>query len=77
MAGLRVPEELSVVGFDDIPLSEWSTPALTTVRQPLTEMAALAVQTLLESAEGGGSLTRRVELATDLVIRESTAPPSA
>jgi LacI family transcriptional regulator len=76
-AGLRVPEELSVVGFDDIPLSEWSTPSLTTVRQPLTQMAALAVQTLLESAEGGGSLTRRVELATDLVVRESTAPPGA
>ena len=76
-AGLRVPEELSVVGFDDIPLSEWSTPSLTTVRQPLTEMAAVAVQTLLECADGGGSLTRRVELATDLVIRESTAPPRA
>ena len=76
-AGLRVPEELSVVGFDDIPLSAWSTPTLTTVRQPLTEMAALAVQTLLESAEGGSPLTRRVELATDLVVRESTGPPGA
>ncbi len=77
LAGLRVPEELSVVGFDDIPLAEWSNPSLTTVRQPLTEMAAVAVQTLLASAEGGESLTRRVELATDLVVRESTAPPEA
>ncbi|HMK98094.1 MAG TPA: LacI family DNA-binding transcriptional regulator [Acidimicrobiales bacterium] len=75
-ARLRVPEDLSVVGFDDIPLAEWSTPSLTTVRQPLTEMAAVAVRTLLESAESGGSLRRRVELATDLVVRESTAPPS-
>ncbi len=74
-AGLRVPEDLSVVGFDDIPLAEWSNPALTTVRQPLTEMAAVAVRTLLETAASGGSLKRRVELATDLVVRESTAPP--
>ena len=71
-AGLRVPDQLSVVGFDDIPLSEWTTPALTTVRQPLQEMAALAVRMLLEE---GGSFHRRVELATDLVVRESTAPP--
>lgn len=74
-AGLSVPEDISVVGFDDIPLSAWSTPSLTTVRQPLMEMAAVAVQTLLESAESGGTLKRRVELATDLVVRESTAPP--
>ena len=74
-AGLRVPEELSVVGFDDIPLSRWTSPALTTVHQPLTEMAALAVRILLESVENAG-LKRRVELATDLVVRESTAPPT-
>jgi DNA-binding LacI/PurR family transcriptional regulator len=74
-AGLHVPEDLSVVGFDDIPLAEWSTPSLTTVRQPLTEMAAVAVRTLLDSAESGEPLMRRVELATDLVVRESTAPP--
>jgi DNA-binding LacI/PurR family transcriptional regulator len=74
-AGLHVPEDLSVVGFDDIALSEWSTPSLTTVRQPLTEMAAVAVRTLLDCAESGGTLKRRVELATDLVVRESTAPP--
>jgi LacI family transcriptional regulator len=73
--GLRVPEDLSVVGFDDIPISEWSTPSLTTVRQPLLEMAAVAVRTLLESAETGRSLQRRVELAADLVVRESTGPP--
>jgi DNA-binding LacI/PurR family transcriptional regulator len=74
-AALRVPEELSVVGFDDIPLSRWTSPALTTVHQPLTEMAALAVRILLESVENAG-LKRRVELATDLVVRESTAPPT-
>ena len=73
-ANLHVPLDVSVVGFDDIPLAAWSTPALTTVRQPLTEMAAVAVQTLLDIAENG-PLKRRVELATDLVVRESTAPP--
>jgi DNA-binding LacI/PurR family transcriptional regulator len=71
-ANLRVPDDVSVVGFDDIPLAEWSTPSLTTVRQPLTEMAAVAVRILLEGAEGG-PLKQRVELATDLIIRESTA----
>ncbi len=74
-AGLRVPEQLSVVGFDDLPLSRWASPPLTTIRQPLTEMAALAVRILLESADGGEPSHRRVELATDLVVRESTAPP--
>lgn len=73
---LRVPEDVSVVGFDDIPLSAWSTPALTTVRQPLTEMAAVAVRTLLESANGTGHLGRRIELTTDLIVRESTSPPA-
>ena len=74
-AGLRVPDDLSVVGFDDIPLAEWSTPSLTTVRQPLIEMAAVAVRILLGSSGSDESLGRRVELATDLVVRESTAPP--
>ena len=73
----NVREDLSVVGFDDIPLSEWSTPALTTVRQPLTEMARVAVQILLESGESGEPVRRRVELATDLVVRESTAQPGS
>jgi LacI family xylobiose transport system transcriptional regulator len=75
-AGLRVPEDLSVVGFDDIQLAEWTTPSLTTVRQPLIEMAAVAVRILLDTAKSGEPLGRRVELATDLVVRESTAPPS-
>ncbi len=74
-AGLKVPGDLSVVGFDDLPIARWSTPALTTVRQPLTEMAAVAVRILLEVGDGGEPTDRRVELATDLVVRESTAPP--
>jgi LacI family xylobiose transport system transcriptional regulator len=73
-AGLRVPQELSVVGFDDLPISRWFSPPLTTVRQPLKEMAALAVKVLLDADASDGQVTR-YELATDLIVRESTAPP--
>jgi LacI family transcriptional regulator/LacI family xylobiose transport system transcriptional regulator len=73
--GLRVPEDLSVVGFDDLPLARSAWPPLTTVRQPLQEMAALAARMVLAMGRGEGSDARRVELATDLVIRESTEPP--
>ncbi|MGH8987647.1 MAG: LacI family DNA-binding transcriptional regulator [Acidimicrobiales bacterium] len=74
-AGLRVPEDLSLVGFDDLPLGQWSSPALTTVNQPLIEMAGLAVQILLETDQDA-EIPVRLELATRLVVRESTAPPA-
>ncbi|MEV6983362.1 substrate-binding domain-containing protein [Sphaerisporangium sp. NPDC051017] len=74
-AGLRVPDDLSVVGFDDLPLARSAWPTLTTVRQPLEEMAALATRMALDISRGETPETRRVELATDLVIRDSTAPP--
>jgi len=73
--GLRVPEDLSLVGFDDLPISQWTSPALTSVRQPIIEMATLAVQILLEPGRDEESGGRRVELATHLVVRASTAPP--
>lgn len=66
---LRVPAELSLVGFDDLPLSAWTSPALTTVRQPLAEMASAAVRLVLTDGAGAD---RSVELATSLVVREST-----
>ncbi|WP_405146265.1 LacI family DNA-binding transcriptional regulator [Sphaerisporangium sp. NBC_01403] len=74
-AGLRVPDDLSVVGFDDLPLARSAWPPLTTVRQPLEEMAALATRMALEISRGDSPETRRVELATDLLVRDSTAPP--
>lgn len=74
--GLKVPEDLSLVGFDDLPISQWTSPSLTSVRQPIVEMAALAVQILLESDREDDSGGRRVELATHLVVRASTAPPA-
>ncbi|WP_433170310.1 LacI family DNA-binding transcriptional regulator [Actinoallomurus sp. CA-150999] len=72
--GLRMPEDLSVVGFDDVPMSRWMSPPLTTLRQPLAEMAALAVRTLVSG--DSADFNHRVELSTNLVIRSSTAPPA-
>ncbi|GAA4071740.1 LacI family DNA-binding transcriptional regulator [Nonomuraea soli] len=73
--GLRVPVDLSVVGFDDLPLARSAWPPLTTVRQPLQEMAALATRTVLGMGRGEAPEMRRVELATELIVRESTAAP--
>lgn len=69
-AGLRVPEDLSVVGFDDVPMAQWVSPPLTTLRQPLAEMATLATRTLLNGESTG--IQQRVELATSLIVRAST-----
>ena len=73
--GLRVPEDLSVVGYDDLPVAAWIGPPLTTVRQPLREMAATAARMVLDLARGDQPTNLRIDLATELVIRESTAPP--
>ncbi|WP_329110020.1 LacI family DNA-binding transcriptional regulator [Micromonospora sp. NBC_01699] len=72
--GLRVPDDVSVVGFDDLPEARWSSPPLTTVRQPLAEMGLLAARTVLRLARGEPVDTPRVELSTDLVVRDSSAP---
>jgi DNA-binding LacI/PurR family transcriptional regulator len=78
VAGLRVGEDISVVGFDDIVLADLAVPPLTTVRQPLADMAAAAFTHLRESVEGetpgaGRSLLMRPEL----IVRQSTGPASA
>ncbi|WP_433718023.1 LacI family DNA-binding transcriptional regulator [Actinoplanes sp. CA-051413] len=72
--GLRVPADLSVTGFDDLPEARWSSPPLTTVRQPLAEMGGLAAHTVLRLARGEALQAPRVELATELKVRDSTAP---
>ncbi|MBU2663399.1 LacI family transcriptional regulator [Actinoplanes bogorensis] len=72
--GLRVPEDLSIAGFDDIDLAEATRPALTTVRQPLGEMGRIAVGLLIRLLERHRLDALHVELATDLIIRESTGP---
>jgi LacI family transcriptional regulator len=73
--GLRVPGDLSVVGFDDLELSRVVTPRLTTVRQPLEEMARMGAELLLRLIDGREIDTLHVELATELVVRSSTAKP--
>jgi LacI family transcriptional regulator len=73
--GLRVPHDISIVGFDDIQGAAYNTPSLTTVRQPLTRMGAIAAQTLLERIENNKDEPREIAIEPELVIRESTARP--
>ncbi len=75
--GVRVPDDLSIVGFDDVEYATIVTPSLTTVRQPLAEMGRTAVSLLNRLLDGHGVETLHVELATRLVVRDSTAPPRA
>jgi LacI family transcriptional regulator len=74
--GLRVPEDLSVVGFDELPVARWASPPLTTVRQPLAEMGRAAAQMLGDLVDSTPLRTTRIELSTELIVRESTAPPA-
>ncbi|MDX6510758.1 MAG: LacI family transcriptional regulator [Gaiellaceae bacterium] len=74
--GLRVPEDLSVVGFDDTEQATIISPELTTVRQPLQEMGRLAVSLLSRLLDKQRVEALRVELATRLIVRDSTAPPA-
>jgi len=77
--GLAVPREVSIVGYDDIPVAQYMTPALTTVRQPMPDVGARAVRLLLEElgASGNGSSLRRKHLLVDvsLVVRDSVVGP--
>jgi len=76
-AGLRVPEDVSVIGFDDIQGSAYLTPRLTTVRQPLRRMGEIAAERLLaQISNGGGRGARQVSVEPELVMRESTCQPS-
>ena len=72
--GLRIPQDLSVVGFDDLPAAAWVSPPLTTVRQPLADMGRVAAEMLGDLIEGVPLRSQRVELSTELIVRESTAP---
>lgn len=77
-AGLRVPEDVSVVGFDDILSAAYATPSLTTVRQPLTEMGKQGAQILLERiADREKEFPSEVVMSPELVVRESTGPVPA
>jgi LacI family transcriptional regulator len=70
--GLRIPQDLSVIGFDDLPAARWVSPPLTTVRQPLADMGRVAAEMLGDLIDGVPLRSQRVELSTELIIREST-----
>ncbi len=75
-AGLRVPQDISVVGFDDIQGAAYSNPALTTVRQPLAEMGRLAAQALVARIEGAEDHPAEIPIEPELVVRHSTCVAS-
>ena len=75
LRGMRVPQDLSVVGFDDLPVTRWASPPMTSIRQPLAEMGSAAAQMLGDLIEGKPLRSTRVELSTELIVRESTAVP--
>src|SRR5437660_6662985 len=76
-AGLRVPEDISVVGFDDTPGAAFSNPPLTTVRQPLVRMGQIAAQTVVDLIEGRGEFVPEIAIEPELVARQSTGPVSS
>jgi len=73
--GLRVPGDVSVIGFDDIPQASLVRPALTTVNQPLEKMGRVAAQKLLDLLKHPEKDAERIELPTELVVRDSCQPP--
>jgi DNA-binding LacI/PurR family transcriptional regulator len=75
-AGLRVPDDLSVIGFDDIQSAAYISPPLTTVRQPLQKMGEIAARTLLDRIEGRAKYIPEIAIEPELVVRRSTARPS-
>jgi LacI family transcriptional regulator len=75
--GFRIPSDISIIGFDDIPQASFVFPKLTTVRQPLEQMGKIAVKMLMERIKDYSCPPQRVELQTQLVVRDSCAPPRA
>lgn len=75
--GASVPADVSVSGYDDIPYATYVTPSLTTVRQPVTAIAAEIVALLLRRLDRPDAPAQHVELTPELVIRDSTAPPQS
>jgi DNA-binding LacI/PurR family transcriptional regulator len=71
--GLRVPQDISVMGFDDIPGAAFHSPSLTTVRQPLRRMGEVAAESLLDRIEGSKEYPAEIAIEPELAVRESTA----
>jgi len=73
--GLRVPEDISVIGYDDIPEAEFSDPPLTTIQQPMTEIGEVAVRRLIQMIEDASLAPETILFDTTLIVRSSCAPP--
>ena len=73
--GLAIPEDLSIIGFDDNPVAMYSSVGLTTVRQPIVEMGQLGLETLHQIAQGKAKLPVKTVLPAKLVLRESCVKP--
>ncbi len=74
-SGLRIPEDVSIIGIDDIDMAQYLSPMLTTVHVPLDEMGKTAAKILIDRIQGGHSLPMRITMPFYLAIRESCAPP--
>ena len=72
-AGLSVPQDISVVGFDDVPLAVFSNPQLTTIRQPLQQMGHIAAKTLIDQIEGKEKFQAEIVIEPELIVRASTS----
>lgn len=70
--GLRIPDDLSIIGFDDVPAASYSMPSLTTIHQPQREMGKLAAEIILNKLEMRKSSTKHILLEPKLIVREST-----
>jgi LacI family transcriptional regulator len=76
-AGLRVPDDVSVIGFDDTPLAAYVDPPLTTVRMPLEELGSVAVESLLAEIDGSRAESLMLSIPPELVVRASAGCPGA
>jgi DNA-binding LacI/PurR family transcriptional regulator len=75
-AGRCVPQDISVVGFDDVPLAIFSNPGLTTIHQPLQQMGKIAAKTLIAQIEGKAEFQSEIVIEPTLIVRASTGPAS-
>ena len=71
--GLRVPQDVSVIGFDDIKIAAFNNPRLTTIRQPLSNMGRIAAQCILNRLNGSESFRKEIMVEPELLVRESTS----
>jgi LacI family transcriptional regulator len=76
-AGLRIPDDISIIGFDDIPDAQWTHPPLTTVRQPMRDMGRCATRMLLDTIADPEAKQERIELPTELIVRATCQAPGS